>query len=109
MGTVGEVFDFTVKDSSLVGMLQKINSFTDVGQGGILGIFILLVVGGVLYLMMKGYGNEKSLSVTMFITSILGLFLRLMGLISDYVFYICVILFVVGIIFLLKDAGQYEN
>ena len=106
---VVEVFDFTVKDSSLVGMLQKINSFTDVGQGGILGIFILLVVGGVLYLMMKGYGNEKSLSVTMFITSIIGLFLRLMGLISDYVFYICVILFVVGIIFLLKDAGQYEN
>ena len=109
MGTVVEVFDFTVSDSTLIGMLQKINSFTDVGFGGILGIFILLVVGGVLYLMMKGYGNEKSLSVTMFITSIIGLFLRLMGLISDYVFYICVILFVVWIIFLLKDAGQYEN
>ena len=107
--TVGEVFDFTVSDSTLVGMLQKINSFTDVGFGGILGIFILIVVGGVLYLMMKGYGNEKSLSVTMFITSIIGLLLRLLGLISDYVFYICVILFVVGIIFLLKDAGQYEN
>ena len=109
---VVEIFDFTVSDSSLVGMLQKINSFTDVGFGGILGIFILIVVGGVLYLMMKGYGNEKSLSslsVTMFVTSIIGLFLRLMGLISDYIFYICVILFVVGIVFLLKDAGQFEN
>jgi len=106
---VGEVFDFTMDDSSLVGMLRHINSFTDVGQGGILGIFILVVVGGVLYLMMKNYGNEKSLSVTMFVTSIIGLFLRLLGLISDYVFYICVILFVVGVIFLLKDAGQYEN
>ena len=106
---VVEVFDFTVSDSTLVGMLQKINSFTDVGQGGILGIFILIVVGGVLYLMMKGYGNEKSLAVTMFVTSIIGLLLRLLGLISDYVFYICVILFVVGIVFLLKDAGQFEN
>ncbi len=102
--TTGEVFNFVVEDSSLIGMLQKLNSFTDVGQGGVLGIFILLVVGGVLYLMMKGYGNERALAVTMFVTSIIGLFLKLMDLISDPVFYICIVLFVVGIIFLLKET-----
>lgn len=106
--TYGEVFDFNLNDSSLTGMLQKIDSFTDVGQGGVLGIFILIVVAGVLFLMMKSFGNERALSVTMLVTSIIGLFLRILGLIGDYVFYVCVILFVVGIIFLFKDAGQYE-
>ena len=106
---VVEIFDFTVSDSSIVGMLQKINSFTDVGYGGVLGIFILLVVGGSLYLMMKWLGNERAWSVTMFVTFIIGLLLRLLGLLSDFAFYICVILFVVGVIFLLKEAGQFEN
>jgi hypothetical protein len=105
---VGQVFDFSLNDSSLVGMFAKINSFTDVGQGGILGIFILLVVGGVMFMMMKAYGNEKALSVTMLVTSIIGLFLRILGLIADFVFYICIVLFVVGIIFMIKDSEKYD-
>jgi hypothetical protein len=106
--TSTDVFDLTLNDSSLVGMLQKINSFTDVGQGGILGIFILLVIGGVLFMMMKIYGTEKSLAVTMFVTSLVGLFLRAIGLIGDFVFYICIILFVIGIIFLMKEGEKNE-
>lgn len=105
---VGEIFNFELNDSSLTGMFQKINSFTDVGQGGILGIFILIVVGGVMFLMMKAYGSEKSLAVTMFVTSLIGLFLRILGLIGTYVFYICIILFVVGVIFMMKDAEKYD-
>lgn len=103
-----DVFDFTLNDSSLVGMFQKINSFTDVGQGGMLGIFILMVVGGVLFMMMKAFGSEKSLAVSMFITSIIGLFLRIMNLIGDFVFYVCIILFVLGIFFMMKEAEKNE-
>lgn len=106
--TYGQVFDFTLNDSSLTGMLSKINSFTDVGHGGILGIFILIVVGGVMFMMMKAYGNEKALSVTMFVTFIIGLFLRILGLIGNYVFYICIVLFVVGVIFMMKDSEKYD-
>jgi hypothetical protein len=105
---VGEVFDFTLNDSSLFGMFAKINSFTDVGQGGILGIFILIVIGGVMFLMMKAYGSEKALTVTMFVTSLIGLFLRILGLIADFVFYICLILFVVAVIFMMKDSEKYD-
>ena len=105
---VGEVFDFTVSDSSLVGMLQKINSFTDVGQGGILGIFILLIVGGGLFFMMRTSGNERAFPVALFVTSIIGLFLRLLGLIGDPVFWICIALLVIAILFLIKEQGQFE-
>ncbi len=106
--TYGQVFDFSMNDTSLVGMLQKINSFTNVGQGGILGIFILLVIGGVMFMMMKAYGSEKSLAVTMFVVSIIGMLLRIIGLIGDYVFYICIILFVVGVIFMMRESEKYE-
>jgi hypothetical protein len=108
MATPGQVFDFEVNDSSLLGLFHKIDSFTDVGQGGIIGIFILMVVGGVLFLMMKGFGNERALSVTMLVVSILGFLLRFMGLIGDIVFYICLILLVLGIAFLIKDSEKYE-
>lgn len=104
----GQVFDFTLNDSTLTGMLAKLNSFTDVGSGGILGIFILLIVGGTLFLMMKTYGMERSLSVTMIITSIVGLLLRILSLIGDFVFYVCIVLLILGIILLLMDTEKYE-
>jgi len=108
MALEGQVFDFSLNDSSIIGMLQKINSFTDVGFGGVLGIFLLIVIGGVLFLMMKSYGNERALSVTMLITSIIGLLLRLMGLITDFVFYVCIVLFVVGVILLFRESEKYD-
>jgi hypothetical protein len=106
--TVGEVFDFTVSDSSLIGLLQKINSFTDVGQGGILGIFILVVVGGALVLMLRGYGNERAFPVAGIVISIIGIFLKILGLIIDSVLWICIAIFVVSVIYLVKEQGQYE-
>ena len=108
MATPGQVFDFTVTNSSLVGLLQKINSFTDVGQGGVLGIFILLVVGGGLFLMMRANGNERAFPVATLVTALIGIFLRILGFINDMVFWVCISLFVVGVIYLVKEQGQYE-
>lgn len=109
MATVGEVFDFTITDSSLIGLLQKINSFTDVGQGGILGIFILLIVGGGLFLMMKSSGgSERSFAVSGLVTSIIGVLLRILQLINDTTFWVCISLSIISIIFLIKEQGQYE-
>lgn len=103
-----DVFDFTVTDSSLIGLLQKINSFTDVGQGGILGIFVLIVVGGSLLMMMRGFGNERSFSVTSLVLFIVAILLRIMNFITDLVLGVCVALGIIGIIYLIKEQGQYE-
>jgi len=107
----GQVFDFNVNDSSLVGMLQKINSFTDVGKGGAIGIYILIVVGGALFFMMRGAtnSNERAFPVAALITALIGLFLRLLGLIGDQVFWVCIALLIVAVLFLIKEQGQYEN
>jgi len=104
----GQIFDFEVTDSTLVGMLQKINSFTDIGQGGILGIFILMVVGGGLLLMMKAYGNERAFSVAGLVTAIIGVFLRILGLIGDVVFWICIALFIISVVSVIKEQGKFE-
>lgn len=105
---VNQVFDFTLNDSSLFGMFQKINSFTDVGGGGMLGIFILLVVGGVLFMMMKAYGNEKAFSVSMMITALVGAFLRILNLVSDTIMYICILIFAVGFLLMMKEGEKYD-
>lgn len=106
--TVGQVFDFKVTDSTLVGLLQKINSFTDVGQGGSLGILIILVVSASLYFIMRPYGNERAMPVAMLVASIIGLFLRIMQLVGDVVFWICISLLIVSVLLLFKEQGQYE-
>lgn len=106
--TVGQVFDFEVTDNSLVGLLQKINSFTDVGFGGTIGILIMIVVGASLFLMMRVYGNERAFPVAMLITTLLGLFLRIMGLVGDVVFWVSVSLLIVSVLLLFREQGQYE-
>lgn len=105
----GQVFDLQVNDSTFIGMLQKINSFTDVGQGGVMGIWIMIIVGGALFFMMRSYGNERAFAVAAFITGLIGLFLRLLSLIGDQVFWVSIVLMIVGVIFLIKEQGQYEN
>ena len=104
----GQIFDFEAKDSTLIGMLQKINSFTDVGQGGVLGIFILIVVGGGLLLMMRVAGNERAFSVAALVTSIIGVFLRILGLIGDVVFWICIAMFLISVISIIKEQSKFE-
>lgn len=104
-----DIFDFSMQNGTLLEFFNKANSFTDVGYGGILGILILLVVGVVLFLMMKSYGLERAFGVTGISIFIIGLFMRIFGLVNDYVLYICIVLLVVGFILLLKDSAQYET
>lgn len=108
MTLYGQVFNFTITDSSFMGLIQKINSFTDVGPGGIIGQLILIIVGAMMFMMTKVYGNERALAVTMLSVSFVGVFLRLIGLIGDITFYICLLLFAIGFILLIKEAEKFE-
>jgi len=95
--------------TTLQGMLGYINSLTDVGQGPILGIILLLAIGAITFLLTKGFGNEKAFGTTGLIVGILGIFLRMMSLISDYVMYIGIVFAVLGVYLVMKEASNYEN
>ena len=82
--------------------LDYVNNLTDVGAGGVLGLVIMLVFGGALFGIMKSFSFDKALSVAMFVTSILGIFLRILGLITDNILYISIILLVISLFMLWK-------
>lgn len=92
-----------------INQLKYINSLTDVGSnGGILGLFILIVVGGSIFLMMKSFKTESAFVVATLLTSILALYLRTLQLVGDAVLYITIILFIGGILYMLREASNYE-
>lgn len=80
-----------------------IDSLTDVGFGGILGILFMLIIGSVLFLTMKAFQFEKAFAVSMLITSFLGIFISLMGLLSNKIIYLFIILLVISLYLLFKS------
>ena len=95
--------------TNLQGMLGYINSLTDVGQGPILGIIFLIAIGTITFLLTKGFGNEKAFGTSGLIVGILGIFLRMMSLVSDYVMYIGIVFAVLGIYLVMREASNYET
>lgn len=92
--------------SNCTTFIQKLlyaDSLTDVGQGGMLGLIFLIVIGSVLFLMMKGWEFEKGFATSMFITSFLGILLSIMGLVSNKIIYLFIILLVVSVFLLFKS------
>lgn len=104
----GQVFDFTVQNSTLVGMLQKLNSFTDVGFGGVLGILIMIIIAGTVFLITRNSGNERAFPVAMFVAGLIGLLLRILALINDTTFWVSIALLIVSVLLLFREQGEYE-
>jgi hypothetical protein len=89
--------------TNFIQQIQYFNSLTDTGHGGIIGICILLIVGFVTFFMMKAFEAEKVFSVSMLVTSFLGVLLGFMGLIENNVIYLCLIMLVVSLFLLFKS------
>jgi hypothetical protein len=102
---VTQIFATPGNVTSFVQQLAYINSLTDVGAGGMLGIGLLILIGGVLLLMMKSFTFERSFSVAALVTAILSALLRIMGLINDTTLTICIVLGVFGLILLFKEEN----
>lgn len=83
-----------------------LDSLTDVGFGGVFGIAILLMIGGILFLIQKAFAVEKAFSVSMFITSFIGFLLAAMGLVSNKIIYICLTTLVISIFLLVRSSSK---
>jgi cytochrome bd-type quinol oxidase subunit 1 len=93
---------------SVINTINYVFKLTDIGFGPVLGIMILIVINSVLFLMMKSYTQDRAFAVSLVITCILGIFIRLLGWINDGTLYICIILLVAGIYMLVKESSQGE-
>lgn len=103
------IFDNPQNVTTFLQQIQYINGLTDVGFGGVLGILILFILGGVLFLMMRSYGPERAIGVSTFVIGIIGILLRMLQLVNNYAVTVCVLLTVLGIYLIVKEAAPYEN
>jgi hypothetical protein len=97
---------------SFMAKFCYLNSLTDISGGGMLGIIFLIVIGFSLFLMMKSFKSESAMGVSIMITSVIGMIMRLFStctIVNDYVMYILIGLFVVSIFVLRKESSLYEN
>lgn len=106
---VNLVFDNPNNLSDFGNMLTYLNDLTDVGAGGMIGVIILLVVGFVLFFMMKAWSFNKAFPTASFILGIIAVFLRVMGLINNVVLGLVIVLVVYGIYELVRGAGDFES
>ena len=65
--------------NTIVGLAQGANTIS----AGILGVVILLSVFFVLFMAMKQYDFMRAIVASSFITTLVAIFLRLLGLITD--------------------------
>lgn len=93
--------------SGLVGLMQYANEMTKGdGETGIIGVAILIVVAFVTFLSTKGFSADKSLGFTGFLCLVVAIFLRFLGLISDTIMVIVLVLFVGILIFLTVERNR---
>lgn len=92
--------------SSFIQQLLYANELTDVGQGGVLGIGIIFAIFAGVFLITKAFSFEKSLSAAALIASFTAFLLRILGLVSDGVFYIFLIILIISLFFLFRGSDD---
>lgn len=91
-----------------VNVMAYANSLTDIGFGGVLGLVWLIVIEACLFLMMKAFSYDRALSTSMFITSVIGVILRILGMVNDQILYICLIMLIIALFLLQKESSAGE-
>ncbi len=72
---------------------------------GLLGVAILIIVGFVAFFSTKNYSTDRALGFAGFLILIVGLFLRFLSLINDSILLIVIVLFILSLIFLIRERN----
>lgn len=94
--------------TNFLGFLNYTNYMTDIGSGGILGVGILLAVFFGIFLIAKSFSVDRAFVPAALIASFVALFLRILGLINDVIFYLCLIVLIFAIYTLFHARSNEE-
>lgn len=64
------------------------------GSGAMFGTVVYFLMVAVLFMGMKSFTNERALVVALFISSIIGILLRIFSWVNDYVIYLSLMLLI---------------
>jgi len=98
---------FIYPDEKITDFLSFVR-YIDYLTSGYLGIGILIIVGSISFLSTKSYTYERSLGFTSLIIFVSSIFLRMINLISNQVFYICIAILILSGILLVRERGTEE-
>ena len=74
-------------------------------SGGWLGIGIMLTFTIIIFISLKDYPMKESFAATFFVSTIIALLFKIIGLLSDFVLFIYIIAAAISIIALIFDKG----
>jgi len=100
--SAGAVFPDPHNLTTPLDSIGYINQLTDVGAGPMLGTIIYFLITMALFMGMKSYTNERAAAVALFVSSIVGILLRIFGWINDSGVYLGLILLVFALFQLWK-------
>ena len=103
-----QVFPDPVNTTNFLSQFAYINSLTDIGAGGVLGVTIMLLIFGCLFLIQKAFSYERAFIVSVIITAFVGILLRILNLVNDFVVYVCIAGIILGLWALIKESSQGE-
>jgi len=95
-------------DNLIGGFFSWISSILDLGGGSMLGIGLVLVIGMVSFIASKEYSYDRAMGVSGIITLVTGFIILRLGWISNQIFILICIWFVIGLYFLVKERGGEE-
>jgi len=99
----------TIESSNLIGsFITWVARLLDLGAGSMMGIGFILMIGTISFIASKEFSYDRALGVSGFITLIAGFIILRLGWISDKIFGIVIIYFIVGLYYLIKERGGEE-
>jgi len=98
-----------IESSNLVGgFIQSVANMLDLGAGSMMGLGFILVIGAVSFIASKEFSYDRALGVSGFITLVSGFIILRLGWISNQIFVLIVIYFIIGLYYLIKERGGEE-
>lgn len=95
--------------TSLVEFIQYTNSLVSIGETGLIGVAILIIVGFVSFLASKSYTFERASGYASFLTLITAIFLRFLELINDAVLFLVIVIFIGSLALLVRERSVEES
>ena len=83
----------------------QLTQAVDEMSGGWLGVGIIITISVIIFISLKDYPLKESFAATAFISTILCLLLRVIGMLNDFVLFIYVIATALAIVALIFNKG----
>lgn len=94
--------------SSNLTSIEQLLPFVNTLTGGFFGVVVLLMIFVITFIAGKSFSTEKALSFSGFLTLIVGIMFRMLGLINDGVLTFLIIGFI-GIVIYMFFSRQQES